>query len=199
MRAKQSSKLLSGKFNVYWKNINDGKKNRQDNSRKTPFGDYENPVFINDAKTNHIAGSLKKVDSIAIFVCTGGKELSNWSKELFQKEDAVKAYVADIAASLLVEKAMDLIQNKLEKVVLEDQKRITNRYSPGYCGWNVEEQQLLFSLLPEKYCGVSLNEAALMNPIKSVSGIIGIGRDVKKAAYQCNKCEKTDCLLNNKQ
>lgn len=146
-----------------------------------------------------IAGSLKKVDSIAIFVCTGGEELSSWSKKLFQKDNAVKAYIADIAASLLVEKAVDKIQINLEKMVLESHKKITNRYSPGYCGWSVEEQHQLFSLLPENYCGVSINEAALMNPIKSVSGIIGIGADVNKAAYQCNKCEKTNCLLKNKQ
>lgn len=146
-----------------------------------------------------IAASLKEADSIAVFVCTAGEDLSKWSKKLFQKEDAVKAYIADIAASMIVEKAMDQIQNNLEKLVHEKQQKITNRYSPGYCGWSVEEQHRLFSLLEDNYCGVSLNEAALMNPIKSVSGVIGIGTKVKKAAYQCNKCEKTDCLLNNKQ
>lgn len=146
-----------------------------------------------------IAASLNKSDSIAVFVCTAGEELSNWSKELFKKEDAVKAYIADITASLVVEKGMDKVQNILENLVLDTQHKITNRYSPGYCGWSVAEQHLLFSLLPDNYCGISLNEAALMNPIKSVSGIIGIGSKVKKAAYQCNKCEKTDCLLNNKK
>lgn len=164
---------------------------------------FEKDAFsINEirfASNKIIATSLKEADSIAVFVCTAGENLSNRAKELFKKEDVVKAYIADITASLVVEKGMDKVQNILEDLVLDTQQKITNRYSPGYCGWSVEEQHKLFSLLPDSYCGISLNENALMNPMKSVSGIIGIGTKVKKAAYQCNKCEKTDCLLNNKK
>ncbi len=132
-------------------------------------------------------------------MCTGGEELSNWINELLKNRNAVKAYTADIIASIIAEKATDQLQEILGKLASTKHKQITNRYSPGYCGWDVFEQHKLFSLLPENFCGISLNEAALMNPIKSVSGIIGIGGNVKKAAYQCNKCEKTDCLLANKQ
>ncbi len=153
---------------------------------------FEGKTFHTD---NIIAGSLKQADSIAVFVCTAGEELSNWVKQLFNSEDPVKAYIGDIAASLIVEKATDQLQYLIEELVLEDQKRITNRYSPGYCGWDVSEQHQLFALLPDNFCGVNLNETALMNPIKSVSGIIGIGQDVRKAAYQCNSCEIKDCFL----
>ncbi len=159
--------------------------------------------FSLEGKTLHsdkiIAGSLNHVDSIAVFVCTAGEELSKWIKQLFKEKDPVKAYIADIAASLIVEKATDQLQRILEDLAGSDLQRITNRYSPGYCGWDVAGQHQLFSLLPKNFCGVSLNEAALMNPIKSVSGIIGIGKDVKKTAYQCNKCEIKDCLFVNRQ
>ncbi len=155
--------------------------------------------FVLDGKKFYpnriIAGSLKHVESAALFVCTAGESLSQWSGQLFKMEDSVKAYIADIFASLIVEKATDLIQSYLEELVKAENQNITNRYSPGYCDWDVSEQHQLFSLLPDNFCGVSLNEAALMNPIKSVSGIIGIGKDVKKTAYLCNQCEKTDCLL----
>lgn len=146
-----------------------------------------------------IASPLKQANSVAVFVCTAGKGLSNWVSQLFIEEEPLKAYIADIIASLIVEKATDHLQKKLEEQVFPEQQKITNRYSPGYCGWNVSEQHQLFSLLPANFCGVSLNESALMNPMKSVSGIIGIGRDVKKTAYQCNKCEKKDCLLAIKE
>ncbi|MFC2103859.1 vitamin B12 dependent-methionine synthase activation domain-containing protein [Bacteroidota bacterium] len=142
-----------------------------------------------------IAAALKQTNSLAVFVCTAGEKLSHWINQLL-KDDSVKGYIADTIASLTVEKATDQLQDRLEKLVLENCKNITNRYSPGYCGWDVSEQHKLFSLLPEKFCGVSLNEAALMNPLKSVSGIIGIGENVKKTNYQCNKCEMKDCLLS---
>lgn len=65
----------------------------------------------------------------------------------------------------------------------------TNRYSPGYCGWHVSEQQKLFSLFPvASPCGIQLTDSSLMIPIKSVSGIIGVGSHVRKLEYTCGLC-----------
>ena len=75
--------------------------------------------------------------------------------------------------------------------------KITNRYSPGYCGWDVSEQKKLFKILPEKFCGIELTDSCLMHPIKSVSGIIGIGKSVKFNEYTCNLCDEADCLYRN--
>jgi hypothetical protein len=33
-----------------------------------------------------------------------------------------------------------------------------------------------------------------MQPIKSVSGVIGIGRAVRRVPYTCRLCELEDCL-----
>jgi len=38
-----------------------------------------------------------------------------------------------------------------------------------------------------------------MKPVKSVSGIIGIGRDVKYAPYQCHACEDKNCIYRNRK
>ena len=75
---------------------------------------------------------------------------------------------------------------------------ITNRYSPGYCGWDVSEQQKLFFLLPENCCGIRLTDSSLMLPIKSVSGVIGVGKTVRKTAYKCAVCDKEDCYLRRR-
>jgi hypothetical protein len=34
-----------------------------------------------------------------------------------------------------------------------------------------------------------------MHPIKSVSGITGIGKDCKQMGYQCNWCTDSDCFV----
>lgn len=142
-----------------------------------------------------ISNSITNSDSIAILVSTAGKELSEWSNELFYEDYSLKGYIADITASILVEKTADLIQYKIEKEAESNFMKITNRYSPGYCGWDITEQHKLFSLLSENFCGISLTDMALMIPIKSISAIIGIGDKVEKKEYKCNACEKTDCLL----
>jgi hypothetical protein len=70
----------------------------------------------------------------------------------------------------------------------------TNSYSPGYCGWHVREQKQLFSLLPDNPCGIKLNNSRLMHPVKSVSGIIGLGIGIEQTPYACEICGLKGCF-----
>ena len=45
--------------------------------------------------------------------------------------------------------------------------------------------------------GITINESCLMQPIKSVSGIIGIGDEVRKRSYGCDICNSTSCAYRN--
>lgn len=142
-----------------------------------------------------ISRSLKKATSVAIFTCTVGEDVSKWSSQSL-KEDAVAGYIADVSASVMAEKVAEKVQNEIEQLAQSQDENISNRYSPGYCGWSVSDQHLLFSFLPNNFCGITLNEVALMHPIKSVSGIIGIGKEIVKNPYQCNICDITDCIMS---
>ncbi len=140
-----------------------------------------------------IASQFKKADRVAIFVCTIGDEMENWSKQLASEGDVPYSYVVNTVASEAVEQAADVLHDALGEQMKLQNLNITNRYSPGYCNWSVAEQHILFSFLPENFCGITLTDSALMLPIKSVSGIIGIGRQVKKMNYICDTCGVKDC------
>ena len=140
---------------------------------------------------------LKKAESVAVFACTAGNEIIERSRELMKEGELLKGYVYDVFGSLVVEEAMDHIQDDLRNKMREAGLKITNRYSPGYCGWDVSEQKKLFKILPEKFCGIELTDSCLMHPIKSISGIIGIGKSVKFNEYTCNLCDEADCLYRN--
>ncbi|MFH1195044.1 MAG: vitamin B12 dependent-methionine synthase activation domain-containing protein [bacterium] len=146
-----------------------------------------------------VTSQLKKSESAAVFVCTIGNAMENWSKEEMLKGDPTMAYFIDTVASVATESVVNLLHDFIGGKMIEENLNITNRYSPGYCNWHVEEQHLLFSLLPEKFCGVNLTDSALMIPIKSVSGIIGIGKKVKYAEYLCDRCGVKDCTYRFKQ
>jgi hypothetical protein len=140
-----------------------------------------------------VTGQIKKAESAALFVCTIGPALETWSKKLLQTGDGVKGYIIDSVASVTAESVTDLLHDHIGEKMKERGLKITNRYSPGYCNWSVSEQKLLFSLLPQKFCGVTLTDSALMLPVKSVSGVIGIGSDVKRTDYICDSCGIKDC------
>jgi hypothetical protein len=172
---------------------------------KAEYRVYKGVQFDNESKSitiNNIRfeikkivyGQIKKSDSAAIFLCTAGAEIGLRSRKAMQKRDLLKGYIYDVIGSEIVEAAADLMQADLERNMLGTGKKITNRYSPGYCGWDVAEQHNLFKLLPENFCGVKLTPSALMDPVKSVSGIIGIGVNVKSNPYTCRMCDMEDCL-----
>jgi len=141
---------------------------------------------------------LKHSEQIAVFVCTAGEGISQWSKNTMT-DDPLKGFIADITGSVVVEAAIDMIQRKLSYEMKQAGLKITNRYSPGYCGWHTSEQHKLFSLLPKAICGIQLTDSALMLPIKSVSGFIGIGANVRFNPYTCQICDAEQCVYRNRK
>jgi hypothetical protein len=164
---------------------------------KITFNDIEKTVTLKDQVFDIrkiIYGQIKKSDSAALFLCTVGEEIGIRSKKEMKEGDLMKGYIYDVVGSETVEAAADLMHNDLEKNMNNSGESVTNRFSPGYCGWPVAEQHKLFRLMPDNFCGIRLTPSALMDPIKSVSGIIGIGKNVKRAPYTCNLCDMKDCI-----
>ena len=146
-----------------------------------------------------IFAHLRKAEAVALFLCTAGDEIGRRIRKYMSGIDLLKGYVYDVAGSEIVEAAADLIQEKLRVLMEEKGLGITNRFSPGYCGWDVSEQHKLFSLHPSNFCGITLTDSALMQPVKSVSGIIGIGKGVKFNPYSCSICDSQNCIYRNKK
>jgi len=140
-----------------------------------------------------ITKRLRKSTAVALFVATIGPRLERWSKEL-TSSDMLRAFVLDAIASVMVEAVAEWVESAVASEAATRGWRVTNRYSPGYCGWTVADQPKLFSFFPKRVCGISLTSSCLMVPIKSVSGIIGLGPDVKREEYECSLCDLADCF-----
>lgn len=143
-----------------------------------------------------IASQLKDSEKMAIFLCTIGEEMEKLAANLFSTGEAIEGHFVDTVASVAVEECADILHNYITFTVSKRGFNTTNRYSPGYCGWAVSEQQKLFSLLPPNFCGVTLTDSSLMKPKKSISGIIGIGKNVKREPYFCAKCYNKNCIYH---
>jgi cobalamin-dependent methionine synthase I len=73
--------------------------------------------------------------------------------------------------------------------------KVTNRISPGYGGWDVAEQPLLFRLVSGEPIGVRLNDACFMTPEKTITLLVGAGADARVDHYfsQCARCWMAGC------
>lgn len=160
-------------------------------SKEQPHGLLIGGKFFNTDKI--ITSQLKKSNKAAIFLCTIGNQMENWSKQLISEGDQVKSYLVDVIASGLVESTADCLHDHIGYEMEKYGWHKTNRYSPGYCNWSVTEQQKIFSFFPKNFCNIKLTDSSLMIPIKSISGVIGLGSEVNYAEYICDRCGIKDC------
>ncbi len=141
-----------------------------------------------------ISRQLRNSTAFAFFIATAGIEFQQLLDEMKHENDMVKMFIADAVGSVIAEKTADCMEEELQKRIAICGWKHTNRFSPGYCGWHVSQQQLLFLLFrTAEPCGVRLTESSLMMPIKSVSGVIGLGESVRKLDYSCGLCDLKTC------
>lgn len=141
-----------------------------------------------------ISRQLRGSEQFALFAATAGQEFEEWMDEVKRGGDVVQQFIADSLGSCIAEKVADRMEEILAQHIAPQGLKHTNRFSPGYCNWQVSEQQKLFSLFPTPSpCGIRLTSSSLMIPIKSVSGIIGIGPRVRKMEYSCGLCTLEHC------
>lgn len=145
-----------------------------------------------------ITKALQNVDFYILMISTVSKELDCWMEVKRRSGDVVEAFIADGIGSALAEAIVTYGQCEVERLLKQWGFNTSNAYSPGYCDWNVSEQKMFFSLLPDMFCGVSLTDSCLMLPIKSVSSLIGAGRETKKKAYGCDICKNKNCYKRKK-
>lgn len=148
---------------------------------------------------NIVTRQLKDAKAYAFFVCTAGMEYQEYQDRLMAEGDMVRVFIADALGSTIAECCADRMEERLQANIDKLGWKRTNRYSPGYCGWHVREQQRLFRFFPPQPCGVNLTDSSLMIPIKSVSGIIGLGPEVKYHPYTCGLCNYSKCYKRKKK
>ncbi len=143
-----------------------------------------------------VSGQLKKMEQVALYAGTIGPEFDRWSRHTFDKVDPLSGYMIDLLGSTMAESLADWLEEKIAEYARKEGHFCSKRYGPGNCGWNVAEQRKLFEFFPKSFCGIHLTESALMEPHKSVSGVIGIGPKVIRKDYLCVGCKIVSCYRN---
>ena len=154
-------------------------------------------VYFNVGKTT--LKFYENSEQVALLVSTAGEFISERSGQLMKEGLLLEGYVVDVIGSVICEKVAIKTWERVKEVSSLKNKKVTNRYYPGYCNWNIEEQHSLFSLLPKDFCNIHLTESALMIPTKSISAIVGIGKNVVYMKNPCSHCKNVDCIYRHKK
>jgi len=150
-------------------------------------------VFLEDylvLTSKTVSYVLSDCDYAAIFLSTIGFNLEEEMTKLLEKDDMLSAIILDAIGTEAIEKTADKLQGDVEGLAKTMGCRATLRYSPGYCDWNVKQQEVIFQVIDSTALDVKLTASCMMVPLKSVSGIIGIGKFDKTKPPPCVRCKK---------
>lgn len=139
--------------------------------------------------------------TLALFAVTIGEAICKEISNLFQTNDFALGSMLDAAASEGTEITAQVVETFYRKHLKETGKLSSRdgilRFSPGYCGWHISGQRKLFDALQPAEIGITINDSFLMQPLKSISGIIIAGE--KETFYFddtfsfCKDCADHSC------
>lgn len=148
-------------------------------------------------ESRKMAHTLKGASQLVCFIATVGASIDSYIDQLMQKGKMADAYIADALGSGAIEHVAEKFHNGFRGNIHPEQS-VSLRFSPGYCDWQITEQQKIFSLIDGESIGVSLQPTSLMAPRKSISAVFGIfpraGTFDPANHNPCFHCAKKDCI-----
>ena len=124
--------------------------------------------------SEHLYKNLSGCDKAAVFAATAGIGVDRLILR-YSKTSPAHAVVTDCIASSAIEVWCDEVNEEISK-----NGRTKPRFSPGYGGVRLEHQKdVLLFLDAQRKVGITLNDALMMTPTKSVTAFVGICKKIK--------------------
>lgn len=145
---------------------------------------------------------VPKANALALFAATLGNQLVARSSELFAQGGAALGFMLDAVNSSGAERLGRQMCSSFLKLFEEEagaqQDLKVQYYSPGHCGWHISGQEKLFAALRPEEIGISINARWVMQPFKSISGILVVA-GIEAHRFQpvfafCKQCKEHKCV-----
>ena len=143
-------------------------------------------------KSNSLARTLRGCDRAILFAATLGAETDRQRRTASVTSPA-KALILDAMGTAAIETVCDGLCCRF--AAEHPERKLRPRFSPGYGDLPLECQRTLLDVLDsQRKAGISLSESLLMVPQKSVSAIVGLGRQgCRENRGNCEECLQKDC------
>lgn len=134
---------------------------------------------------------LEKSQKCILMAVTLGSEI-DMKIRYYEKINMTKALILDACATTAIEEACDETCGTIENGLIEKNKKLTWRFSPGYGDLPIESQKDFISVLEgNKTIGLTVSDHSILLPRKSVTAVVGIIDNTyeskKRNCLNCNK------------
>ena len=137
-----------------------------------------------------VAHRMRPASHLALAVCTVGEQLSRQASEWFGSGNPARAVLLDeigsIALTRLGDRCGELLREEAASLGLE----LSGSLHPGDDGFAIEQQATVLRLAGGDELGVGLHGMSMLAPLKSLTGIYGLGKRMPRwsAGDNCATC-----------
>lgn len=143
---------------------------------------------------------LGKITWAYLFAVTIGPKLEETAASFFSQGEYTKGVILDSIGSSAVES----LAKEVNRRVVEGAKQVgltaQERISPGYSDWPLEDQYQLCSLIGTTAIGLRLSAAAMLQPRKSITALIGLSTEATgdyATVLGCSDCDSVECQFRS--
>jgi len=134
-------------------------------------------------------------ERIVLALATIGRAVELRAKELIKTHQPARGLIVDAVGTVAAEQTADSVERTVRRHFTNCGWKVSRRYAPGYCGWDVAAQKDVFACFPDTL-GIELTDACLMVPEKSLSFACLLSKDGDFSAIKvakCSECEQKRC------
>jgi len=146
----------------------------------------ENELVFRFSKS--VINQLKRASHLLVGVVTIGDFLEKKVSGLFSQGEYLQALALDAVGTVAVEDFSRGVRKLARQEVKEQCFETSRHFSPGYGGWEVSQQEIIFKSIPVDNIGVRLTKGYMMLPQKSLSWAIGVGKEIITPSEEDNNC-----------
>lgn len=117
--------------------------------------------------------------SILLIICTMGRAIDQRIEHYYRNGLSAHAYFLDVAGTCIIEAASRKLVKQIKSQVKSRDLETTIPLGPGHSYWNnLHDQRIIYELLKPEKIGITILPSGIMLPKKSLSMVIGIGREL---------------------
>ena len=146
----------------------------------------ENELAFRFSKS--IIDQLKGASHLLVGVVTIGGLLEKKVSELFSQGEYPRALALDAVGTVAVEDFSRRVRKLARQEIKKQGFNTSRHFSPGYGGWEVSQQKIIFKSILTDNIGVRLTKGYMMLPQKSLSWTIGVGKEIITPSEEDNNC-----------
>ena len=128
-------------------------------------------------------------------LATIGPALEQYAKKLVGAGEGATGLIADAIGTVAAEQTADFLERKIRQDCSGLGLKVSRRYAPGYCGWEIEAQRQIFSRFDD-ILSIKLTDSCLMIPEKSLSFVCLLSQSGDFSSFKvgnCKECGQKDC------